>query len=104
MKQKIAELINVIFGMRKFILMVVLYVVGIVFRVKDLLSGAEMVDLFKSTTIAFMGANGVEHVITGITSVLAGKKSPAIPADANIAPVDAEGDNTAEEQAANGSK
>lgn len=76
MKQKIAELINIVFGFRKFLLMLMLYVVGIIFRVKDLVSGAEMVDLFKTTTIAFMGANGVEHIMTTVKDYVAGKPSP----------------------------
>lgn len=76
MKQKIAELINIIFGFRKFLLMMLLYVVGIVFRVKELVSGAEMVDLFKTTTIAFMGANGVEHLMTTVKDYMGGKASP----------------------------
>jgi hypothetical protein len=87
MKQKLAELINVIFGMRKFILMVILYVVGIVFRIQNLLSGAEMVDLFKATTIAFMGANGVEHLVIGVKAVMAGRQSPALPDGDSIADV-----------------
>lgn len=66
MKQKIAELINIIFGMRKFLLMLILYIIGIIFRIKGLVNGAEMVDLFKTTTIAFMGANGVEHLMTTV--------------------------------------
>lgn len=75
MRRKIAELINVIFGFRKFLLMLTLYIVGIAFRIKGLLSGAEMVDLFKSTTIAFMGANGVEHLVTMVRDVVASKNA-----------------------------
>jgi hypothetical protein len=37
-----------------------------------------MVDLFKATTIAFMGANGVEHLVVGIQSVMAGKSAPTV--------------------------
>jgi hypothetical protein len=85
MKQKIAELINVIFGFRKFILMMILYIVGIVFRILGLLSGAEMVDLFKATTIAFMGANGVEHLVTGVKAVMAGRNAAS--QDDNLVPV-----------------
>lgn len=73
MKQKLAELLNVIFGFRKFILMMILYIVGIIFRIKNLLSGSEMVDLFKSTTIAFMGANGVEHVMSVVKEYINSK-------------------------------
>jgi uncharacterized membrane protein len=95
MKQKIAELINVIFGFRKFILMMILYIVGIVFRILGLLSGAEMVDLFKATTIAFMGANGVEHLVTGVKAVMAGRGVP-VPDD-NLVPVTEESDEAAVE-------
>jgi len=78
MKQKIAELINIIFGFRKFLLMLMLYIVGIIFRVKDFINGAEMVDLFKTTTIAFMGANGVEHLMTTVKDYMSNGK-PAAP-------------------------
>jgi hypothetical protein len=73
MKQKIAELINIIFGFRKFILMMFLYVVGIIFRVKNLLSGSEMVNLWSNTTIAFMGANGVEHIMNTVKEYINSK-------------------------------
>lgn len=63
MKQKIADFLNVIFGFRKFLLLLILYTVGVVFRCKNLVNGAELVDLFKTTTIAFIGANSVEHVV-----------------------------------------
>lgn len=66
MKQKIAEIINIIFGFRKFILMLILYLVGIIFRIKGLLSGSEMVNLWSNTTIAFFGANGVEHIMNTV--------------------------------------
>lgn len=76
MRQKIAELINIIFGFRKFILMLVLYVVGILFRIKNLLSGGEMVSLFSNTTIAFMGANSVEHLVTTVKEYINSKGQP----------------------------
>lgn len=76
MKRKLAELINIIFGFRKFLLMLFLMLIAIIFRVKDYLNGAEMVDLLKTTAIAFMGANGVEHLVSAYT----GKgKPPAVP-------------------------
>jgi len=103
MQKKLAELINVIFGMRKFILMVILYLVGIIFRLENLLSGAEMVDLFKATTIAFMGANGVEHLVMGVKEVMGAKQAPAAAQDASLVPED-DSDDSADEAAANGSK
>lgn len=88
MKQKIAELINVLFGMRKFIIMIMLYIVGISFRLANLLSGSEMVDLFKATTIAFFGANGVEHLVTGVKEMMANKAAPVAPESENLAVAD----------------
>lgn len=81
MKQKIAEIINIIFGFRKFLLMLILYVVGVIFRIKGYLDGAEMVDLFKSTTLAFMGANGVEHIVTCVKEYNAGNVAKALKSD-----------------------
>lgn len=63
MKKKLAELLNVIFGFRKFILMLLLVMIAVVFRVLDLLNGREMVDLLQNTTIAFFSANGIEHIV-----------------------------------------
>lgn len=77
MKRKLAELINIIFGFRKFLLMLMLYLVGIIFRINGLISGSEMVDLFKTTTIAFMGANGIEHVMTTVKDYM-GSKTPQV--------------------------
>lgn len=76
MKQKIAELINIIFGFRKFILMLALYLVSVVFRVKDLITGGEMVTLLSNTTIAFFGANGVEHLMTTVKEYINAKGQP----------------------------
>lgn len=63
MKQRIADFINVIFGFRKMLVLIMLYIVGVVFRIQNLINGAELVDLFKTTTIAFIGANSIEHVV-----------------------------------------
>lgn len=103
MRKKLAELINVIFGFRKFILMLVLYVVGIVFRVLDLINGAEMVDLFKNTTIAFFGANGVEHLlqtVKGYMSKKAGETEEVVPADEGSEQTQAEAADNAQSQGA----
>jgi hypothetical protein len=73
MRQKIAEIINVIFGFRKFLLMLLVFVIGVVFRLANLINGSEMVDLLKSTTLAFMGANGVEHIVTAAKDYMSSK-------------------------------
>lgn len=77
MKRKLAELINIIFGFRKFFLMLFVLGVAVIFRVKELINGAEMVDLIKHVAIAFMGANGVEHVVGAVTTYMNGKNPPA---------------------------
>lgn len=99
MRQKLADLINVIFGFRKFLIMLFLYTVGVVFRVKDLISGAELVDLFKATTLAFMGANGVEHLVSVAKDYVNNKST----GDDLIPPADQEADDAkAEAGATNG--
>jgi hypothetical protein len=84
MKKKIAEIINVIFGFRKFLLMAFVVVIAIVFRVKDYIDGAEMVDLLKNVSIAFMGANGIEHIVGAVSKYMDQKQAnsePEGPAD-----------------------
>jgi hypothetical protein len=76
MKQKIAEFINVIFGFRKFILMLLVYSIAVIFRLKNLVSGAELVDLLKATTLGFLGANGVEHIVGAVKEFAAKGDDP----------------------------
>lgn len=70
MKQKIAEWINIIFGFRKFIAWFGLFLVGIIFRVNNLIDGPAFVDLMKSTFMGFVAANGVEHIMTTVKGVM----------------------------------
>lgn len=78
MKQKIADIFNLIFGFRKMILMLIVFVVGIVFRLNNLINGSEMVDLFKTTTIAFMSANGVEHIVSTVNAYMGAKTANTV--------------------------
>lgn len=94
MKQKIAEIINVIFGFRKFLLMLAIYAIGVIFCVKGLISGGEMVDLFKYTTVSFFGANGVEHIVSCVKEYNAGNVTKAIGGgDDVVPPADQEADD-----------
>lgn len=96
MRRKIAELIEIVFGFRKFILMILLFLVGIVFRIKSLLSGSEFVDLLKSTTISFFAANGVEHLMSTVKEYVNSKntQSKQIDVDSDsIADTDESNDN-----------
>lgn len=81
MKQKVAELINIIFGFRKFLLMLLITLVGIIFRVKGYIDGNQFVDLLKSTTISFFAANGVEHIVATVKSVMGKEPAPEAVAD-----------------------
>lgn len=64
MKQRIADFIDVIFGLRKFLAWVALFIVAIVFRLSNHVDGAQFVDLVKGTFLAFAAANGVEHLVS----------------------------------------
>lgn len=53
-------------GMRKFIIMILLVIVGIVFRILDYINGVEFVDLLEGTAIAYFAANGGEHITKAV--------------------------------------
>lgn len=76
MKRIVIDWIQTIFGFRKFILMLGLLAAGIVLRVYGLVNGAELVDLLKTTAIAFMTSNGVEHVVGAINNYNNSPESP----------------------------
>lgn len=69
------HLIQFLNGFRKFSIMVLLIVVGVIFRVTDFISGAEFVDLLKATTVAFMATNGIEHMSKSVIEWVKGKVS-----------------------------
>lgn len=73
MKQRLAELINVLFGFRKFLILLIVYLIAVVFRVHNLINGDELVRLMEPTTIAFIGANGVEHIVGAVKDHYASK-------------------------------
>ena len=62
MRQKLVELFDIIFGFRKFIAWLALFLVAIIFRLKGLTNGSQFTDLIKGTFLAFCAANGFEHV------------------------------------------
>ena len=55
------KLTSFISGLRKWTIMVLILVVGISFRIAELITGAEFVVLIKGVAIAFMSSNAVEH-------------------------------------------
>lgn len=62
------KVLSTIKGLRKWSIMFLLLLVGIVFRMTDLLTGVEFVSLLKGTAIAFFSSNAVEHVKSAVAS------------------------------------
>lgn len=105
MKQKIAEFVNILFGFRKFVLMLFVFLIAVIFRAKGLVNGSEMVDLLKSTTIAFIGANGVEHIVGAVKEHYAAKlqgDNPETPFEDLVSPAAQEAEDAAAEEPKNG--
>ncbi len=63
MKKKMLEIFNLLFGFRKIIAWLALFLVAILFRILNYVDGAQFVDLMKSTFVAFVAANGFEHIV-----------------------------------------
>jgi hypothetical protein len=100
MKEKVAEFINIVYGFRKTLLVLILYVVGILFRLRGLIDGGQMVDLFKGITIAFMTANSFEHMTETVKTYINSKGQTVTDAEPEVA----EGGPAGDPQAASTSK
>lgn len=61
MQEKLEEFLDFLYGFRKLIAFLLLFIVSIVFRLKALIDGGQFVDLMKNVSLAFFAANGVEH-------------------------------------------
>ena len=72
---KLRSFVAALSGFRKFAIMFLLIIVGIIFRIFNLLTGAEFVDLLSATAVAFMSANGIEHMTKAVTDWVKGKAS-----------------------------
>ncbi len=64
MTQAVSEFLDTIFGFRKFLIMLSIFVVAVIFRLDGQIDGSNFVDLLKTVTIAFFSANGIEHFST----------------------------------------
>lgn len=62
-------------GSRKFIVMIAIIVLAIIFRIAGWIDGGQMVDLVKMVGIAFMGCNSVEHMCVTAQAWIAGQVS-----------------------------
>lgn len=106
MKQKIADLINVLFGLRKLLAWLALFLVAIVFRLASYIDGSQFVDLMKSTFLGFVAGNSTEHLMTTIKEYVNAKGQPVKTVE-GPAPVKddlVEGDGDEEEPAPQGAK
>ena len=76
MIQFIINFLNALQGLRKTVVMGILIVLAVVFRIKGLISGDNMVQLLQGTTIAFFTANGLEHMTSTVKEYIGanGKK------------------------------
>lgn len=61
------KFMNLIKGSRKWSVMMIIIIVGVIFLVNGMLSGLEFVALIKGVAIAFMSSNAVEHVKEAFT-------------------------------------
>ena len=64
MKQKLADFFNLLFGFRKLIAWLSLFLVAIAFRLKGYVDGGQFVDLVKATFLGFVAGNGTEHLVS----------------------------------------
>jgi hypothetical protein len=78
MRQRLAELIDIIYGFRKFIAFMLLFITSIVFRLDQLIDGGQWVDLMKNVALAFFAANGIEHFTEAAKGYFASKGAAGI--------------------------
>jgi hypothetical protein len=70
MNEKLTDFLAIFIGTRKFIGWLALFIVGIVFRLKGYVDGAQFVDLIKGTFLAFAASNSIEHFATTAKSYI----------------------------------
>ncbi|CAK0741637.1 hypothetical protein CCP1ISM_130019 [Azospirillaceae bacterium] len=77
MRQKLIDIFNLIFGFRKFLAWLALFLVAIFFRIFNLVDGEQFVDLLKTTFMGFVAANGFEHIMSATKEYIKGKVASA---------------------------
>ena len=88
MRQTIIDWANLLQGLRKVIIMILLMIIAVVFRIKGYMDGGNVVDLLKATGIAFFGCNAAEHFTAMVRDHLASKNAAvAVAGDSNPIPV-----------------
>lgn len=79
MRERLAELIDILYGFKKFIAFLLLFVTAIIFRLHAYVDGGQFVDLMKNVALAFFAANGVEHFTEAARSYFNGKATGGLP-------------------------
>jgi len=91
MTRNLKDLIFVLNGFRKFLIMLLLIAVGIAFRVCNLINGSELVTLLETTAVAFFGANIGEHIAATVAEWARGKSpkknEDQSSSDSNVTPL-----------------
>ena len=73
LSERAKNILNFLNGFRKFTVMTMLILVGIIFRVAGYLTGAEFVSLLSDTAVAYMAFNGIEHMTDAVKEWAKGK-------------------------------
>lgn len=73
MRQKMADFLNALLGLRKFIAFLLVFGIAIGFRCIGFVNGSEFVDLLKNVTLGFFASNGLEHFTTMAKDFIASK-------------------------------
>jgi ABC-type glucose/galactose transport system permease subunit len=81
MRQKLADFFNAFLDLQKALIMLLLIIIGVTFRVLNLISGSDMVDLLKNTVIAFFAVHATQHIVSTVNSYYNNKNAPDDPPD-----------------------
>ncbi len=76
MRDKWDDFWDLFTGMRKFLLMLIVFVIAIVFRAKGWVDGAQVTDLVKSIVLGYFASNGAEYVTGAVQTHYAAKTAP----------------------------
>jgi len=63
-RQKIADLLNTLYGFRNVIVWLLLFGISVLFRLKSYIDGPGWVDLCKNTFLGLVAVHGSEHLIS----------------------------------------
>jgi hypothetical protein len=67
MKQKLADIWNLLYGFRNDIIWLLLFCVSIIFRLKNYIDGSQWVDLTKNTFLGIAAVRGTEHLVSVVS-------------------------------------